>query len=109
MTMIEAMAARRSTRTFNGEKMTGTGAAELSAMLAALSGKEGAESADGKAEAASGRPPFGHEVRLAFHESDEGGKARKDGHLWAHFRRVDLHRAGGHSRPWGYGGCRLLA
>ena len=79
MTMIEAMAARRSTRTFNGEKMTGTGAAELSAMLAALSGKEGAESADGKAEAASGRPPFGHEVRLAFHESDEGGKPVKMG------------------------------
>jgi hypothetical protein len=80
MTMIEAMAARRSTRTFSGEKMTEAEAAELSAMLAAINEMAGAESAGGKAEATSGRPPFGHEVRLAFHESGEGkGKPVKMG------------------------------
>lgn len=79
MTMIEAMAARRSTRTFSGEKMTEAEAAELSAMLAAISGKARVGSADDKAEAVDGGPPFGHEVRLAFRESDDKGKPVKMG------------------------------
>jgi len=59
MTMIEAMAARRSTRTFSGEKMTEAEAAELSAMLAAISGKARVGPAGDKAEAVDGGPPFG--------------------------------------------------
>lgn len=76
MTMIEAMAIRRSTRTFNGEKMTEIEKAELSAMLATLSGTAGL--AGGKTEIED-KPPFGHEVRLAFHESEDRGKPVKMG------------------------------
>lgn len=75
MTMIEAMAARHSTRTFNGEKMTETERAELSAMLAKVSGTTRARPANDEAGAGDDRPPFGHEIRLAFLES-EGGEEK---------------------------------
>lgn len=62
MNSLEAMAARRSTRSFSGEKMSKAEAEELSAMLASLSGA-----------------PFGHAVRLALRESGENGKPVKLG------------------------------
>lgn len=58
MNMLEAMAVRRSTRSFSGEGLSAAEAGELSGMLASVG---------------AGVGPFGHRVRLVLYADEERG------------------------------------